>query len=117
MWLTWTILGSCVLLMALAFALPSLNNLNQSWMQCEVIRAYAQRGDNNSVYPWRVNLETPDCGVVSYHPSLQREEVERVAASFEPGRYEFKMGMIAKLAAKGYIPNTNATAEDYRRAE
>ena len=111
------VLVLCLVVVVGAVALPSLNNFNQRWVQCEVTDAHAQRGDNHSVQAWTVNLETADCGVVSYGAGIRRDNVDEIAASFEPGDYEFKMGWLSKMAANGYIPNTNASAEDYRRAQ
>lgn len=113
----WVVLTLCLVVVVGAIAFPSLNNINQSWVQCEVTDAYTQRGDNHSAQAWTVNLETVDCGVVSYGAGVNRDNVDEIATLFEPGKYEFMMGLVSKLAANGYIPNTNASAEDYRQLQ
>lgn len=82
--------------MLVAFVLPSLNNLNLRWVQCEVTGAYAQRSDNHRVHPWRVNLETRDCGVVSYRAGITSDNAGDVASAFEPGRYKFELGLVSQ---------------------
>lgn len=111
------VLVLCLVLMVGAIALPSLNNVNRSWVECEVTNAYAQRGDNHSAQAWTVSLETADCGVLSYGAGVNRDNVDEIADSFEPGEYKFMMGLVSKLAAAGYIPNTNASVEDYRPSQ
>lgn len=111
------VLGLCVLVTVFAIAFPKLDSLNQAWVQCQVTDAQPQRGDNYSTVPWYVKIQTSDCGVVAYESGTTQDNVEDIAASIEPGVYEFKFGFISQQASQGRFFDNAAIAKDYRRVD
>lgn len=111
------LLGICVLVTVSALMFPTLDSLNQTWVQCQVIDAQPQRGDNYSTVPWYVKIQTSDCGVVAYESGTNQDNVEYIAASIQPGIYEFRFGVISQQAAQGKFLDNAATAKEFRRVD
>lgn len=87
-----------------------------TWVRCEVIGAESQQGGRYASVPWYVRIETQDCGTVAYKVGTNRDNVERLAATFEPGSYEFKFGRVSQRAAAGdSLLDNAADAKDMRR--
>lgn len=78
--------------------------------------AQPQRGGRNSSVPWYVAVETRDCGTVVYRVGTSQDNVEGVAAQFEPGPYEFKFGAVSQRRAQGgTLLGHAADVKDFRR--
>ncbi|GAA4114107.1 hypothetical protein FB556_0771 [Enteractinococcus coprophilus] len=105
-----------LLLMTWAFTDPWRDAQNFTWVECEVMSAKTQRGGRNSSVPWYVAVETRDCGTVVYRVGTSQDNVEGVAAQFEPGPYEFKFGAVSQRRAQGgTLLGHAADAKDFRR--
>ena len=114
-------LGVLVIIMAV-IVFPALmifiafDKHDPQWVTCDVIDAKPTKGNRFSDSDWRIDIETQDCGVVLYSVSVNTDNVEELAASFEPGRYDFQLGLPSRLAADGWLPVMSPTARDYRAA-
>ncbi|GAA3590306.1 hypothetical protein GCM10022198_12760 [Klugiella xanthotipulae] len=61
-----------------------------------------------------VTVETRDCREISISWGVTRENMQRIADSFEPGAtYEFKMKWVSIQAARGF-PFVEPSAEKFR---
>ena len=105
-----------LLVMYWAFTGPLRDAQDLTWVQCEVVDAKTQRGDNHSSVPWYVAVDTRDCGAVVYRVGTNQDNVDGVAAIFEPGPYEFKLGAVSQRRAEGRtLLDHAADAKDFRR--
>lgn len=87
-----------------------------TWVRCDVTGAKPQRGDNHSSVPWYLAVYTEDCGTIVYQIGTNEENVEGLAATFEPGPYEFKLGAVSQRRAEGKtLLDHAALAKDIRR--
>ena len=87
-----------------------------TWVRCDVVEAKPQRGDNHSSVPWYLVVHTQDCGAIVYQIGTREENVEGLAATFEPGPYEFKLGAVSQRRAEGKtLLDHAAVAKDIRR--
>lgn len=113
---TLAVLFGCLLIMTWAVISPLRDAQDLTWVECNVVDAKAQRGDNHSSVPWYVAVETTDCGTVVYQVGTNQDNVEGVAAFFESGPYEFKFGAVSQRIAEGRTLLDNAAdAKDFRR--
>lgn len=95
---------------------PWLDAHDQRWVQCEVTDATAERGGRYATTPWYVVAETSDCGTVSYRIGTNRDNVEALAETFEPGPYEFKFGKLSQWEVEDRtLLDLSADAKDFRR--
>ena len=108
------IFGLVVLAVLVMVALPLLDSVGQRWVQCQVVASNGQQGDMNATSAWVVVIDTEDCGRLMYSNGVNKDNVEEKAADFEPGAYEFKMGLTSQWAAKGFVPGVDASFEEYR---
>ena len=87
-----------------------------TWVRSDVVEAKPQRGDNHSSVPWYLAVYTEDCGTIVYQIGTNEENVEGLAATFEPGPYEFKLGAVSQRRAEGKtLLDHAALAKDIRR--
>lgn len=87
-----------------------------TWVRCEVIGAESQQGGRHASVPWYVRIDTQDCGIIAYRVGTNRDNVEGLAATFEPGPYEFKFGRVSQRAAAGdSLLDNAADAKDMRK--
>jgi hypothetical protein len=83
-----------------------------TWVRCEVVDATAQP---DTRYP-SVTVQTSDCGKILYLVGTRRENVEGLAATFEPGPYEFKLGALSQRRIEGdTFLDLAPVAKDIRR--
>ena len=108
------VFGLVCLFVLVMLAAPLLDSVGQRWVECQVVDSNAEHGDQNATSAWVVVLDTDDCGRLLYSTGVDQENAEQKAASFEPGTYEFKLGLASQLAAKGFVPGTNPSFEEYR---
>lgn len=94
-----------------------LESTNQQWVRCNVTHAEGIQGTRFNPSPWIVAIETTDCGRLTYTQGISETNVEKIAASFEPGRYEFKLGLTSRLATEGWMPFLRPSAQEYREVE
>lgn len=107
--------GAFVLLFIVMLSVTTLDSVGHSWVQCQVVRAEGQQGDQNSASAWVVVIDTQDCGRLVYVEGVNRDNVDQQAQGFAPGQYEMKMGLSSQLAARGLIPGLNPSFVEYRR--
>lgn len=87
-----------------------------TWVRCEVVDAKKQRGNNRSSVPWYVVVQTVDCGEIVYQVGTNQDNVDGLAATFEPGPYEFKLGAVSQRRTEGAtLLDHAAVAKDVRR--
>lgn len=87
-----------------------------TWVRCEVIDAKPQRGGRHVTVPWYVVVHTSDCGKILYMVGTREENVEGLAATFEPGPYEFKLGPVSQRRIDGdTLFDLTPVAKDIRR--
>lgn len=108
------IVGLGIALVAALLAFPWFNTLDQRWVSCEVAEAKPFRGDNTSMQPWKVQIETTDCRDVIYSEGVTEENVQQIADSIEPGKYELKLSWVSRMLADGWLPTMAPSAADYR---
>lgn len=101
-------------LVAVFFAFPWFDTLDQRWVSCEVVEARPFQGDNTSMQPWKVQIETTDCRDVIYSEGVTEENVQQIAESLEPGTYELKLSWVSRRLADGWLPTMAPSAKDYR---
>ncbi|MGO1511256.1 MAG: hypothetical protein ACTHXO_11295 [Actinomycetaceae bacterium] len=101
----------CVLLMVAAGV---LGGMDEEWVPCEVVGAKGRQGDQYSASAFVVEIATVDCGTMIYSDGVSRDNHDDVAASFEPGHYEMRMGILSRLAARGWVPGLAASFEEFR---
>ena len=63
---------------------------------------------------WLIGIETEDCGRVVYSVGVTENNLGELASSFEPGDYDFELGLPSRAAAHGWLPLVAANAHDYR---
>lgn len=86
------------------------------WVRCEVVDAKPQRGGRYASVPWYVVVQTSDCGKILYMVGTREENVDGLAANFEPGPYEFKLGAVSQRRIEGEALLDHAPeAKDIRR--
>lgn len=107
--------GASVLLFIVVLVVTTLDSVGHRWVQCEVVAANGQQGDQNSASAWVVVIDTQDCGRLLYVEGVNRDNVHQRALDFQPGQYEMKMGLSSQLASEGIIPGLNPSFEEYRR--
>ena len=89
---------------------------NVTWVRCDVVEAKPQRGDNHSSVAWYVVVHTQDCGAIVYQIGTNEKNVKGLAATFEPGPYEFKLGAVSQRRAEGKtLLDHAAVTKDIRR--
>lgn len=103
-----------IALVAFFIAFPWFGDLDQRWTNCEVIEARPFKGDNTSLQPWHVKIETSDCRDVLYSEGVTEENAQEIADSMMPGSYELKMSWLSRRLAEGWIPTMAPSAEEYR---
>ena len=87
-----------------------------TWVRCEVVNAESQRGGRFASVPWYVVVHTADCGPILYQVGTNEDNVDGLAATFEPGPYEFKLGAVSQRRVKGEtLLDQAAVAKDIRR--
>ena len=87
-----------------------------TWVRCEVVNAESQRGGRFASVPWFVVVHTADCGPIIYQVGTNEDNVDGLAATFEPGPYEFKLGAVSQRRVKGKtLLDQAAVAKDIRR--
>jgi hypothetical protein len=87
-----------------------------TWVRCEVVDAKSQRGGRHATVPWYVMVQTSDCGKILYLVGTREENVEGLAATFEPGPYEFKLGALSQRRIEGdTFLDLAPVAKDIRR--
>lgn len=87
-----------------------------TWVRCEVVNAESQRGGRFASVPWYVVVNTADCGPILYQVGTNEDNVDGLAATFEPGPYEFKLGAVSQRRVKGEtLLDQAAVAKDIRR--
>ena len=101
----------------LAILFVVLESTNQQWVRCNVTHTEGIQGTRFNASPWSVAIETADCGRLTYVQGVSETNVEKIAASFEPGRYEFKLGLTSRLATEGWIPFLRPAVQEYRQVE
>ena len=98
-----------------AFSSSWIDTLGQQWVDCEVTSAHATQGNNRSVTPWRVEFQTADCGNISYLKAFTEQEAQSLAAEIHPGTvYEFKLGVLSRIASKSPLKVSTPSAKDLR---
>ena len=86
-----------------------------TWVRCEVVDAKPQRGGRHSSVPWFVVVYTADCGSIVYQVGTRQNNVDGLAANFESGPYEFKLGAVSQRRAEGAtLLDHSAVAKDIR---
>ena len=108
------VFGLVCLFVLVMLAAPLLDSVGPRWVECQVVNSNAEHGDQNATSAWVVVLDTDDCGRLIYSTGVNRDNVDQKAADLEPGTYEFKLGLASQLAAKGFVPGTNPSFEEYR---
>ena len=89
---------------------------DMAWVQCEVVDAKPQRGGRYASVPWYVVVHTSDCGKILYKIGTREENVDGLAATFEPGPYEFKLGAVSQRSIEGDpLIYQSPEAKDVRR--
>ena len=87
-----------------------------TWVRCEVVNAESQRGGRFASVPWYVVVHTADCGPILYQVGTNEDNVDGLAATFEPGPYEFKLGAVSQRRVQGEtLLDQAAVAKDIRR--
>ena len=87
-----------------------------AWVRCEVVDAKPQRGGRYASTPWYVVVHTSDCGKILYKVGTREENVDGLAATFEPGPYEFKLGAVSQRRIEGEtFLDQSPEAKDVRR--
>ena len=113
--------GIVAVLLVVAFplgiVLAVLESSNEQWVRCDVTHAESVEGTRFNASPWIVAIETTDCGRMTYTQGVSEENVDEIAQSFDPGAYEFKLGLTSRLAANGWIPFLRPSAKEYRVVE
>lgn len=84
------------------------------WVTCEVISAEPSKGHRFNASEWLVGIDTEDCGRVVYSVGVTEGNAGELASSFEPGEYDFELGLSSRAAAHGWLPFVAATAHGYR---
>lgn len=90
---------------------------DRQWVTCEVLEAESSQGNRFNSADWIVAIETSDCGRITYIEGVTEGNVEDIAASFDSGEYEFKLGLASRLAADDWIPVLQPSAVDYRSTQ
>lgn len=89
---------------------------DMAWVRCEVVDAKPQRGGRSATTPWYVVVHTSDCGKILYKIGTREENVDGLAATFEPGPYEFKLGAVSQRSIEGdSLIYQSPEAKDVRR--
>ena len=91
-----------------------LGGTREEWVRCEVVAAEGRQGGMNSPSAFLVRIETADCGTMAYRDGVTRDNHDAVAATFEPGHYEMRMGILSRWAARGWVPGLSASFEEFR---
>lgn len=106
-----------VLAFPIGIVFAVLESSNQQWVRCDVTHAESVQGTRFNASPWIVAIETTDCGRMTYTQGVTEENAEEIAQAFEPGAYEFKLGLTSRLAADRWIPFLRPSAKEYRPVE
>jgi len=93
---------------------PVVDAVDREWVQCEVVAASPQPAGTRYRMV-RVQLETTDCGDLTYRWQVTEDNVEEKAAGFPPGTYEFELGAASRVALR--IPQINVNVREYRQLE
>lgn len=89
---------------------------DMAWVRCEVVDAKPQRGGRSATTPWYVVVHTSDCGKILYKIGTREENVDGLAATFEPGPHEFKLGAVSQRSIEGDpLIYQSPEAKDVRR--
>lgn len=106
-----------VLAVGAAFILSGawIDTLNQRWVACEVTTAQATQGTHGSGTPWLVEIQTADCGTISYLEPFTEEKAQAFVSELRTGSdYEFKLGVLSRVMLKSPIKVIAPTAKDVR---
>lgn len=112
-----TIIFVAVIAVVATFAFSSswIDTLDEQWVECEVTSAQATQGNNRSVTPWRLDIQTADCGSISYLKAFTEKEAQTLASELRPGAvYEFKLGVLSRMVMKLPIKVIPPSAKDLR---
>src|SRR5699024_6286557 len=74
---------------------------DMAWVRCEVVDAKPQRGGRYASTPCYVVVHRSDCGKILYKVGTREENVDGLAANFDPRPYEFKLGAVSQRRTAG----------------